>query len=56
VLRLERLCADIYQVCGQAGAPTRVLDALFAAAEGHPIPRAPILPISIDEFDCDSAR
>lgn len=46
VTRLEGLCADAYQVAGAAGAPERVLDALYAAAQGYRIPRAALLPIT----------
>jgi hypothetical protein len=51
VKRLEYLCAEMYQVAGEVGAPVRVLDALSAAADGRPIPRASLLPISASEFD-----
>jgi len=51
IARLERLCAEVYQVAGAAGAPVRVLDALSAAANGKPIPRVPLLPITTSEFD-----
>ena len=50
VKRLEWLCAEMYQVAGTANAPERVMDKLLAAAEGKPIPRVELLPISEDEF------
>lgn len=50
VRALESLCAEMYQVAGTANAPVRVLDKLWAAAEGKPIPRIDLLPIGEDEF------
>jgi hypothetical protein len=51
ITRLELLCAEVYQVAGQAGAPVRVLDALAAAMNGKSIPRKSLLPIVPSEFD-----
>ena len=38
-------------MAGAAGAPTRVLDNLWAAAQGEPLPHATVLPILVEEFD-----
>ena len=51
VAALERLCAEVYQFAGEVGAPVRVLDALWTAASGDPIPEDSILPITADECD-----
>ena len=48
---LQYLCAEMYQVAGTAGAPVRVLDKLWAASGGKPIPRVHLLPIAEDEFE-----
>ena len=48
---LEELCAAVYQVAGEVGAPQRVLDALWAAAQGADIPAVELLPISAAECD-----
>jgi hypothetical protein len=42
--RLRHLCAEVYQVAGALGAHARVLDNLFAAADGRPLPYAALLP------------
>jgi hypothetical protein len=42
--RLRHLCAEVYQVAGALGVDARVLDALFAAADGQPLPHASLLP------------
>ena len=47
--RLRRVCAEAYQVAAIVGAPARVLDNLWAAAEGRPLPRESFLPFSLDE-------
>jgi hypothetical protein len=36
---LEAICAEACQAVGAAGAPARVLDQLWAAAQGAPIAR-----------------
>jgi hypothetical protein len=42
--RLRRLCAEVYQVAGALGADALVLDALWAAAQGQPVPPISLLP------------
>jgi hypothetical protein len=42
--RLRQLCAELYQVAGALGADDRVLDNLWAAAAGEPIPHGSLLP------------
>jgi hypothetical protein len=42
--RLRQLCAELYQVAGALGADARVLDNLWAAAEGKPLPHESLLP------------
>jgi hypothetical protein len=42
--RLRDLCAQVYQVAGALGADDRVLDNLWAAADGKPLPHASLLP------------
>jgi hypothetical protein len=42
--RLRQLCAEVYQVAGALGAAVPVLDALWAAAQGRPVPPASLLP------------
>ena len=42
--RLRKLCAEVYQVAGTLGADARVLDNLWAAADGKPLPHASLLP------------
>lgn len=46
---LEELCAEVYQFAGEVGAPARVLDALWAAAQGRPVPAHDILPVHAEE-------
>ncbi len=41
---LRQLCAEVYQVAGALGAAPRVLDNLWAAADGKPLPHASLLP------------
>jgi hypothetical protein len=41
---LRQLCAEVYQVAGTLGADARVLDNLWAAADGKPLPHASLLP------------
>lgn len=48
---LEAVCGEAYVFAGAVGAPTRVLDALSAAANGDDIPIASFLPVSADECD-----
>jgi hypothetical protein len=50
---LQRVCAEAYQFAGAVGAPVRVLDQLWAAAEGRPLPHESILPVSA--ADCSAA-
>lgn len=47
---LQALCAELYQVLGTAGAPTHVLDKVWAAANGDPIPKGDLLPIDEQAF------
>ena len=47
--RLETLCAELYQVLGTLGAPSRVLDQVLAAAEGRPLPHRTLLPFTARE-------
>ncbi len=42
--RLRNLCAEMYQVAGTLGADARVLDNLWAAADGKPMPHGSLLP------------
>jgi len=51
VQALEALCAELYQVLGTVGAPAAVLDKVWAAAAGQPIPRGELLPIDEDAFE-----
>lgn len=44
--QLEGVCAELYQVLGTLGAPTRVLDQALAASEGRPLPYETLLPFS----------
>jgi hypothetical protein len=44
--RLRALCAELYQVAGELGADARVLDNLWAAAQGKPLPHDSLLPYS----------
>ncbi|MEO5823741.1 MAG: hypothetical protein ABIT71_24815 [Vicinamibacteraceae bacterium] len=50
---LEALCAEMYQIAGTVGAPVAILDALWAASDGRPIPAD--LPIVLDT-DCTAVR
>jgi hypothetical protein len=47
--QLRRVCEEAYQLAAIVGAPARVLDNLWAAAEGKPLPRESFLPFSLDE-------
>ena len=47
---LEDVCAEAYQFAGEVGAPARVLDRLWAAAQGDAIPVASMLPVTADEL------
>jgi hypothetical protein len=49
VQALEELCAEVYQFAGEVGAPVRFLDALWAAAQGEPLPRDERLPVRAEE-------
>jgi hypothetical protein len=49
VAALEELCGQIYQFAGEVGAPARVLDALWSAAQGQALPARDILPVRADE-------
>lgn len=42
--RLRLVCAEVYQIAGELGADAPVLDNLWAAAEGNPLPHASLLP------------
>ena len=53
VKELEYLCAELYQVAGEIGAPVRILDALDAAQSGRPLPKVEILPFSVSELESD---
>lgn len=53
---LESLCGEIYQVAGTVGAPVRVLDKLWAAAQGEAIPAASVLPLVETDFEEVAAR
>ena len=46
---LEVVCGAAYQLAGEVGAPDRVLDVLFAAANGDDIPAESFLPVTADE-------
>ncbi len=46
---LEELCGQMYQFAGEVGAPARVLDALWAAAQGRPLPPRDIRPVRAEE-------
>lgn len=46
---LEDVCAEAYQFAGEVGAPARVLDRLWAAAQGQTIPVASMLPVTAEE-------
>jgi hypothetical protein len=47
VSALEALCGEIYQVASALGAPARVLDQLWAAAQGDALPHATVLPFHV---------
>lgn len=51
VQALEEVCGEMYQVAGAAGAPERVLDKLWAAAQGDAISTASVLPVLETEFE-----
>ncbi len=51
VQQLQSLCGELYQVLGTAGAPEAVLDKVWAAAAGKPIPDVRLLPIHVSDFD-----
>jgi hypothetical protein len=42
--RFRLFCAEVYQVTGTFGAGVRVLDNLWAAADGTPLSHASLLP------------
>lgn len=46
---VEAMCAEIYQVLGELGAPARVLDQLWAASQGEALPHDTVLPFSASE-------
>jgi len=48
---LEELCAAAYQLAGEVGAPARILDALWAGAQGAPIPAGDLLPVTASECE-----
>jgi hypothetical protein len=47
--RLRDLCSEVYQVAGALGASDRVLDNLWAAAAGKPIPHDTLLPYAPEQ-------
>jgi hypothetical protein len=47
---LEALCGELYQVLGNAGASEQVLDKVWAAANGDPIPDVKLLPSKPMDF------
>jgi hypothetical protein len=47
--RLRTLCAEVYQVAGSLDAGDLVLDNLWAAANGEPLPHASLLPYAPPE-------
>jgi hypothetical protein len=49
VQALEELCAEVYQLAGEIGAPVRFLDALWAAAQGRPLPGGERIPVRAEE-------
>jgi hypothetical protein len=53
IAALEALCAEMYQLAGTVGAPVAILEALWAAAAGKPIPAD--LPVVLDT-DCIAVR
>ena len=50
---LRRVCGEAYHFAAIVGAPPRVLDNLWAAAEGKPIPHESFLPVTLDECTRD---
>ena len=52
---LEMLCAEMYQVAGELGAPVCVLDQLWAAAQGEPLPHGSLLPFSLEQANPSKA-
>jgi hypothetical protein len=51
VAELESLCAAVYQFAGSVGAPVRVLDALWAGAQGEAVSTDGLLPVHADECE-----
>ncbi len=49
VEELERLCGELYQFAGEVGAPARILNALWAAAQGRKLPGDGLLPVRAEE-------
>lgn len=47
-----KLLAELYQVLGALDAPAKVLDQVFAAAQGNRLPHATLLPFFLDTDDC----
>lgn len=59
VEELEDLCGAMYQFAGTVGAPERVLDVLWAAAQGKPLSQEAldaILPIQASDCDAFAAK
>lgn len=54
--RLRNVCGEAYQFAGAVGAPERVLDNLWAAAQGEPLPHESFLPVLLEECDPLSPR
>ena len=48
---LEEVCAEAYQLAGAVGAPARILDMLWAAADSKMVDVEGILPVSADECE-----
>jgi len=48
---LEEVCAEAYQLAGAVGAPVRILDMLWAAADGKMVNVEGIRPVLADECE-----
>jgi hypothetical protein len=51
--RLRHVCAEAYQMAGQAGAAERILDNLADAAAGRQLRHPTFLPVTDDDFGRD---
>lgn len=47
---LRNVCSEAYQMAGQIGAATRILDNLSAAAAGRPLRHETFLPVTDEDF------